>query len=657
MSVQPQLVNAPGPQGVTQRIADIQRQVRELQQQASSLPAGSVSGTTITPGTLPATAIVASSITATQISAGAITAGAIAANAVTAGTIAANAVTATNIASNAVTTNAIATGAVTASKISVTNLQAVSAAMGTVTGGIFQTGSSGARVMMGTGIVTSMGTNNGIIGVDGSGNVTFFIDATTGNVSLEGTLQQGSSGLGNIQGITQNAILQIQGNNLCDNGGVDGTSINMFSRSGATGTIARDTTTYLTAPASLKYTQTTGTGTVTIAFEKASTTRIPATAAAVYSGSCFMLNSATTNRTVVVGVGFYNSGGSLIGSVTLGPNITAWPGQWVRAYVENVTAPAGTVTMQPLVEVSTVASGDVYNFDNFMWVNQPSAQGSIIIADSITATEIAAGTITGTQIAATTITASNLNVATLDAITGNMGTLTAGTITGATITGSVVETSSSDPRVYMDTTNALYVTNASSVVVASLSENGLVLAANITNIILFEDTSANITGGMENGSSSTTSTTTISANSPPNSNCSSFIDFNSDSVNAYGNYIRVWAVPGSGGASALLLDGTGVSGFLQCGGYKSGVTSGTLSFPGGSYDGNLTSFSCPGCSSQVWGVMTVSVLSNGAGAATARTQYSGSGGILYLQASQSNRSLGAPASGTTIGYTLLWWGL
>ncbi len=79
-------------------------------------------------------------ITTTQITDDAITSPKIAANAVTATEIAANAVTATAIATDAVTANKIQAGAVTAAKISVTQLDAITATIGTL-----RTATTGAR--------------------------------------------------------------------------------------------------------------------------------------------------------------------------------------------------------------------------------------------------------------------------------------------------------------------------------------------------------------------------------------------------------------------------------------------------------------------------------------------------------------------------------
>jgi len=86
--------------------------------------------------------IAAGAVESDKILANAVIAGKIAALAVTAGTIAANAIEANNIQANAITSSKILAGAVTAGKIDVTNLQAISANLGTVTSGTLRTSSS-----------------------------------------------------------------------------------------------------------------------------------------------------------------------------------------------------------------------------------------------------------------------------------------------------------------------------------------------------------------------------------------------------------------------------------------------------------------------------------------------------------------------------------
>lgn len=508
MPISPQIPAWAGPAPVdVTNIADLQRLVSQLLVQSSEIPAGGISGGQIASGTITSGNIAAGSITAgliaagsviagdiaanavtagtiaagavvaVNIAAGAITAGAIAANAVTAGTIAANAVSAatiqagavgtTQLAAGAVTTTQVAAGAITASQISVSTLSAVAANMGTVTGGIFQTGTSGARVMFGTGMTTPTGVTAGIVGIDASNNVTFSIDASNGNVVLKGTLQQGSNGLGNIAGVTQNIITQVAGANLVTNWTFDtATPITQFVPSNYTA--AQDTVVFLTAPGSLK-TTVTATGTASLATQLTNTTRFSVTAAQVYSGSTYFF--ATVNRVVTPSITWYNSGGSVI-STSTGIAVQGWANQWVRVYIENTAAPAGAVTATLNFSVAGGATSEVHNWDNFIFVQQATAATSSILAGSVTATEIQAGTITGTQIAANSITAGNLNVGTLSAITANAGTLTAGSITGFTITGTIItgstivgstiESSTSGARTVLDATG-LYLLDSSSV--------------------------------------------------------------------------------------------------------------------------------------------------------------------------------------------------
>lgn len=222
MSIQPAIgIGSVGsPSGVADAVADLRRRLSSLEAQRTVIQDGSIVNAQIIPGTITAAAIAAGTITTGLLAAGAVkainidaeavTAGKIAALAVTAGTIAANAVTAstiaagqvgaTHLAAGAVTADAIVTGAVTSAKISVADLSAVSGTMGIVTGGRFQTASSGARVIMGTAIPTTAGTKNGIVGIDATDAITFFVDAATGNVQIKGQLLAGSTGLGNISG-------------------------------------------------------------------------------------------------------------------------------------------------------------------------------------------------------------------------------------------------------------------------------------------------------------------------------------------------------------------------------------------------------------------------------------------------------------------------
>lgn len=71
---------------------------------------------------------------------------------------------------------------------------------------------------------------------------------------------------------------------------------------------------------------------------------------------------------------------------------------------------------------------------------------------TITSAEIADLTIVGAKIAAATLTADKITVTSLSALSANLGTITAGNITGVTITGVTFQTSSTNPRVFMDST-------------------------------------------------------------------------------------------------------------------------------------------------------------------------------------------------------------
>jgi len=87
-----------------------------------------------------------------------------------------------------IATNSIKANAITADKINVTNLQAISATMGTVTGGTFRTASSGYRCEI---------SNSGAYplwygtGAKNSANAIFYVD-TSGNAVFAGTLTAGS---------------------------------------------------------------------------------------------------------------------------------------------------------------------------------------------------------------------------------------------------------------------------------------------------------------------------------------------------------------------------------------------------------------------------------------------------------------------------------
>lgn len=473
------------------------------------LGAGSITASVIAAGTITSVQIAANTITAANIAAGTITTTEITANTITGGNIAANTITSGNIAAGTITGADIAANTITASLLSISQLSAVSASMGTVTGGIFQTNTSGARVMMGSSMTTPTGITAGIVGIDTGNNVTFSIDAATGNVTLKGTILTGSSGLGNIGGVTQNAVLAVQGNNLISNPGIDTSTVTPYQTSIANCTVAQDTMTYLTPPGSLKATAGTTANYTFFACGTAGAVQagVPAVA---YSFSVFVFTPIS--RTITLGIEFLNSGSALITAPTQA--YTTLAGQWQRLFIQNQISPAGTAFAVPFVTGSGHVASEVHNYDNFLFVQNAVASGSFIIADSITATEIAAGAITASEIQAATITAaqiaagtitsgnisanaitsgliaagavtaSKISVATLSAIAANIGTVTAGTITGVTITGATIQTAiSGSARVVLDT-SGVWASDSSGVfkLVSIDATNGLALTSGTSSI-------------------------------------------------------------------------------------------------------------------------------------------------------------------------------
>ena len=109
---------------------------------------GQITTTQITDNAISTAKINALAIDASKIATNAITAGKIDANAVTAGTISAGAVNTNELAAGAVNTAKLAAGAVTASKITVEDLAAINANLGTITAGSL---TASAAVTVGTG--------------------------------------------------------------------------------------------------------------------------------------------------------------------------------------------------------------------------------------------------------------------------------------------------------------------------------------------------------------------------------------------------------------------------------------------------------------------------------------------------------------------------
>ena len=112
-----------------------------------------------------------------------------------------------------------------------------------------------------------------------------------------------------------------------------------------------------------------------------------------------------------------------------------------------------------------------------------------INADTITATEIAANTITSTELAADSVTATEIDVANLSAVSADLGTVTAGTITGGTI-----RTSSSNPKLQLDS-NGLYAYKADGTNTAFIGNDGQFrFGTDAGDKVVWNNTSLAVTG-------------------------------------------------------------------------------------------------------------------------------------------------------------------
>ena len=132
--------------------------------------AGAVTADTISSNAITAGKIAANAVTAGTVAANAITAGTIATNAVTAGTVVAGAINTTELAAGAVNTSKLAAGAVTAEKITVANLAAINANLGTITAGSLTASSS-----------VSVGSGMGAVLINSSG-----LTIASGRISMAG---------------------------------------------------------------------------------------------------------------------------------------------------------------------------------------------------------------------------------------------------------------------------------------------------------------------------------------------------------------------------------------------------------------------------------------------------------------------------------------
>lgn len=394
----------------------------------------------ILPGTIVASMIQAGAITTTQLAADTIIANNIAANAIGTSELNANAVTAAKIAANTITAAQIASGTITgtqiagstiagtniaSSTIATTNLVSTAIDGMTITGATVRTASgTGARVVMSTG---------GITGFDSTNTAVFDFSTATGNLTLKGTVQSGSSVptsalTGTVSG-SQIGTSTITETNVASGtltsasiaaGSIVGGDITAGTITG--GNIAAGT---ITASNILANTITAGqiaSGTVT-ATELNATLTI--TGKTIRTGS-------TGARVEMDDAGFraYNSGGTAIfnyatstgtiamtGSITLTNNIPATQIS-AGAIGAGVTLPAtqlssGAVPAGVTVPAAQLSSGTVPS-----GVTVPGGQ----VSTGISATNVTTGTLTGslvgTGVSATNVTTGAMSV---DRLTGASG--------------------------------------------------------------------------------------------------------------------------------------------------------------------------------------------------------------------------------------------
>jgi hypothetical protein len=394
-------------------------QIAAVHMQANSINAASIQAGVIDAGHLGVNSVTAVAIVADAINSGHLQSGSVGANEIQAGII-----DATHIATGTITATHIQVGSLTGDRFNTTSLNAAIIAAGAITtasittgsldtavitGATIRTSASNPRVVIGSGIVTTSGTYTGLVGTDASGAVTLLLDAVAGTAKFKGGILPNSDGLGNLDGVTPNAVLMVGGKLLTDNPHLDSATITSFFSS-ASVVLTRDTTNYFTPGAGLTAT-TNAAGTSYFGPGVAGGGRPAVTAGLPYSFGVTVRTA--TARSVTVNIGWYNSGGGVISTSSV--PLTTLPGQWKRLNLENVTAPVGAVTAAPYVMWTSAGSGEVFYSDNYVFVQRSTASGGVIVADSITAAEIQAGTITATQIATGTITAGLIAAGTITA--------------------------------------------------------------------------------------------------------------------------------------------------------------------------------------------------------------------------------------------------
>lgn len=426
---------------------------------ATQIAAGTITSTqiaaaTITAGnivshTITALQIAAGTITATEITAATITGSLIAATTITAANIASGTITSTQLAANSVTATQIVSGAVDATKISVSSLSAISANMGTitagtVTGATVQTAASGARVVLNTG---------GITAYNAGGVPQLAFDVSTGSLTLTGTVTanatsvlpvgalSGTLGSGSFvqNGSFEDGVLAEWATNVNVTLSSNAGQARSGTRSGSMASVASGTMSIIQANAS----------------------RAIVLPSINYTASAWF-RAAVSARTVRVHINWYTSANVFISTSSSTATTTDSTTTWTRTTL-TAQSPSNAFFARVIAEVvSTGGAAETHSVDDvtlaigdfpvdFPALPQNTIVGSMMIADQITAREIAASTITATEIAAVTITAGQIATGTITATQIAAGTITATQLSATAIdsmivTGATIQTNTNVSR-------------------------------------------------------------------------------------------------------------------------------------------------------------------------------------------------------------------
>lgn len=461
-----------------------------------TIVAGDIANTTITGGKIGSATITGGNIASGTITSGnildaTITGGDIANTTITAGNITALTITSAEIADLTITGAKIAAATITANKITVTNLSALSADLGTITAGTitgatFQTSASNPRVYMdatGVGAVGSTGITN--FKLDAStGKLTTLAGVGGGNIiqnsSFEDTnaMRFWTTGGGNAptrdttEKFHGTASARINNPSAVDSYFYQDLTLQKIGTWKITAWIKTDSVAGTGNGAKVNVDQVSGSITTTDSIAQLGWndwTRHEATAVVNTAGSVLRVYCQLGFSGTVTGTAWFDGVQAEYADFA-----TAYAPKPDELRTDSVTnteiAPTtvtaaeianGTITTTQIAATTILAGNIAANTITAAQIAAATITGTQIAATTITATNIAASTITSAQIAANTITAGQIAADTitsneifgntLSAITADLGTINAGVLTGVTITGSTVQTSTTGPRVVMDT--------------------------------------------------------------------------------------------------------------------------------------------------------------------------------------------------------------